>query len=348
MLCWGGDANAATVFSGACYNTTARHSKYYYANYSGNLGNAYSSSEEVDISTYSSGTCTAGTQYIIQASPNGQTIDYGSMETSLARIYSCTACADGYELATSNGPFIYGNTDTIQCNSLLNLTVQECVKKNDGGGGTTCTSSNCVSSDWVTYNNAYIKRTARSCTDSTTCTSTIQYGCNYGYYKTSGSSAYLTSASGCSKCPPYTVNGTSYATTTAMRDAVNVQSCVVDAVGGVTEFQDASGTFVMAAPYGMEASPPNYCIFSLGNCAGYTAVCSTISGTIYAVVSGTKTNSTSGTYCWCNANGKSFMVANMNSYSTCAQNCKGGCQTAFVGHSGNNYNPMVSYTALGC
>ena len=348
MLCWGGDANAATVFSGACYNTTARHAKYYYVNYSGNLGNAYSSDEEVDISTYSSGTCTAGTQYIIQASTNGQTIDYGNMETSLARIYSCTACADGYELATSNGPFIYGNTDKIQCNSLLNLTVQVCVKKNDGGGGTTCTSSNCVSSDWVTYNNAYIKRTARSCTNSTTCTSTIQYGCNYGYYKTSGSSAYLTSASGCSKCPPYNVNGTSYATTTAMRDAINVQSCVVDAVGGVTEFQDASGTFVMAAPYGMEATPPKYCMFSLGNCAGYTAVCSTISGTTYAVVSGTKANSTSGTYCWCNANGKSFMVANMNSYSTCAQNCKGGCQAAFVGHSGNNYNPMISYTALGC
>lgn len=348
MLCWVGDANATTtVYSGTCYSR------------SGAPGNGYLVVDYFTTTPYNGPTdlpsittvypvCTNGTRYYIYPSPSGN-LNTSEFDVfgSFGVIYSCTACADGYELALAPGPYVYGISDMVSCTSFTNINnIQTCVPK--ASGGTTCTSSNCVSSDWVTYNDAYITRTARSCTDSTTCTETIQYGCNYGYYKTSGSSAYLTSASGCSKCPSYVVNGTSYTTTTAIRDADTVQSCVVDAVGGVTEFQDASGTFVMAAPYGMEATPPNYCTFSLGNCAGYTAVCSTTSGTSYSVLTGTMANSTSGTYCWCNANGKRFMVANMGSYSTCAPSCKSACLTALTGFEANGWSPMVSLTDLGC
>ena len=345
MLCWAGGANAATtVYSGTCYSRNGAPSNgYFVVEY--DTSSPYSSTISLPSISTVYPVCTNGTQYIIYPSPSGNLNTSGSdIYGSFGVIYSCTACATGYELALRTGPYVYGHSDQVSCTSFTNINnIQTCVPK--ASGGTTCTSSNCVSSDWSVHtNNAYLKRTVRSCTDSTTCSETIKYTCNYGYYGILNES---TSASGCTKCPPYILNGTQYPTTTPSIGLDNISACYVVADAEITEFTDTSGTFVMAAPYGPTADQRR-CSYSLGNCTNYTAVCSTTSGTAYSVLTGTMANSTSGTYCWCNVNGKRFMASNMGSYSTCAQSCKSACTVALTGFEANNWSPMVSLTDLGC
>ncbi len=338
---------ANTVYSGAC--TTQTGTVQYYSVVGGPI-TRYSGLYSIpSISEIYPG-CTAGTTYKIypSASMTGFPTSFTSSsmyKSHFGVLYSCTSCADGYELVDNTAPYEYRyNSETVSCTSLTDVSVLKvCKKSGDSGGGTTtptCTPSNCAPGAWTTYNTAYVRRTYRWCSSSTICSESVQYACNVGYYGNAGSST----ATGCVACPPFFAGGTTYETTSNAVAQTSTDACFIKAVGNTTEFDDGTGTFVFY-PYDQ---PTHYCYYKLGKCADYTWACATTSGTVYSVVNGTKTHNSSGQYCWCNANGKSFFATNLSSASTCATSCINVCQNAMTGFSGNAYTAMVSLDSLGC
>ena len=343
-------AHADVLYTGSCYDSEAYSQYYWLVDYA--TLTPYTSTTSIPSVSTVNMYCTAGTKHKLQP-VNPPSFDGSEICNSLGVVWSCTACADGYELQTLPGPFNWGGyEDSVSCTSLTNLTVQTCVKSADTDTGTTtptCTSSNCASSAWANHSTGYLTRTYRSCSsDGTTCNESTQYTCAKGYFGTSSSyPAIFTSASGCGKCPLHfsTKDGGTYETTTAVGYGMNsVSGCYVVATGDVTEFTDASGTYVFT-PY---SNPTEYCYYDFGSCSGYTTACTTSSGTMYAVVSGTKTHSASGTHCWCNVNGKSFYFASQSTAAACASNCSSMCANAVFGFAANGYIPMVSWSDLGC
>ncbi len=343
-----GQAWAGELYSGSCYQTSAAPSKGYYLAGQNNIGPSTNYQKYSDVSvTLTDLNCASGTAYAIQpinfAAPTSSAL-YGA----LGIVHVCDTCNSGYKLETFSGPFIYGNgTDSIRCQSLTNLTVKRCIKESSGGSGATtgsCNASNCVTdTSWTTHSAGYVKKTVRTCSaDKTTCNEQVYYACNYGYWGKNGGN--LTAASGCVACPPYMINGTSYETTTDAIGVDNVTGCYVKAQSGVTTFTDSIGTFKFFD------YDQTRCYYDLGNCSNYAPVCTTTSGTGYKVVSGTKTNSTADNagYCWCNANGKSFFVANMGNKSVCNNSCQDACNSAFIGHNATSWQPIVSVADLGC
>ena len=330
------------VYSGQCHQTTAEPNNGYWL-VGQSVMTPYEAGEIPGVSTYNP-YCTSGTRYkILPYDGTTGAWDFGEdseLFGTMGVMYSCTACASGYELTTDYGPFLFGNTSQVSCTSILNTTIKTCTPINNSGTTGSCTSSNCVSDTaWTTYNATYLKKTNRSCSsDKTTCNETTIYKCNQGYY---GKNTQ-TKPNGCNECPKYIVGTTRYATTTPSQGATTVEQCYVVAEDGVTEFTDDTGIYVMS-PYSV---PLNACYYDLA--CTVTPVCSTTSGTINSIVSGTKTNSTSGTYCWCNVNSKSFMRVNFSTYEHCNSGCLAACHTAMVGFSASNWNPLVDLSSLGC
>ncbi len=343
--------SATTLFSGTCYKATASGAKYYVATH-GSAGSSATAFSWANLPNAQSmdPNCTAGTYYRIL--PYGSYNSSGTdLEGAVGVVFSCTACADDYTLTLKSAPFTYGSFNyQITCTTVTNLEAYQCKYSGTSGGGTTtgCNSSNCASdTTWQPYVDSdatqYVYKKIRSCaSDGVTCNETTQYACYKGYYGNAGS----TTKTGCVACPLYFVNGATYPTTTVDHAAPSINACYVKATGNVTKFNDASGTFVFT-PY---TQATDYCYYDLGNCSTYKPACSAVTGTTMTVVSGTKTHLIAGDAknCWCNANGKSFLVTSFSRSSQCIESCPSACQNAFVGHAANGYQPLISLDDLGC
>lgn len=336
-------ANAVTTTTSTrCELTSANPNNGYYIMGSGAPYNntKYTHSQIPAVSTVIKG-CASGTYHKVLplTSPSTTSDIYGSQ----GLVYTCTSCATGYELQAVSGPFVYGSANyQMNCPTVsVGADIQTCVAK-----PVICTASNCASdTTWTAHSTGYVKRTARSCPSPyEECVETVQYACDYGYYGNTGS----TSASGCSPCPKYKMAYTNpetggptvsmYAATTFVIGAASTESCYVKAEG----IRDNTGIYTLGQ------SSNSLCYYDLGNCANWTAVCSTTKpASSHAVVSGTKTQSASGTYCWCNVNGKSF-APNTTAQTSCNSVCKNMCANSMIGWEGNAYTPMVSHTSLGC
>ncbi len=160
------------------------------------------------------------------------------------------------------------------------------------------------------------------------------YRCNVGYY---GISSEAGSASGCSICP----DATDVYVDSALSQYATVSGGYITSVPGANgsmaqcylkggTYYDAIGT---AGAAGGSSSGGVDCSFVVG-------VCTNSSGTAGAIVSGTKSNVSGGTNCWCNVAGKSFFLANQNTY------CSNACASACSSWVANDTNSVA--TKLGC
>lgn len=172
------------------------------------------------------------------------------------------------------------------------------------------------------------------------------YRCNVGYY---GISSEAGSASGCSICP----DATDVYVDSALSQYATVSGGYITSVPGANgsmaqcylkggTYYDAIGTYKYAGVCYQDGTAGAAGGSSSGgvDCSFVVGVCTNSSGTAGAIVSGTKSNVSGGTNCWCNVAGKSFFLANLNTY------CSNACASACSSWVANDTNSVA--TKLGC